>query len=249
MFKTTCHIPCILRAALGLIPAFAIYGQTQFRMSGHILDQASGTSIAWLAITVIQPPSGPSPQPQVFRATSENDGSYSVSVPRGSYRICAEEAQGYLDPCQWRLGSTDVVVSAATQQDVDVQKGRQLIIRILDSAGTLTVAPSASVGAPAVSITIVDSSGKTRLIPFRRTIGAVHEFSQLVPPASYTLHVGSAVATLAAPDGTALTSAGYNAIINTAVAPAVPPFWLPTWLSDRFARAATIVALSTIARK
>jgi hypothetical protein len=51
MIKNTCHIPCILqRTALGLISTFAIYGQAQVQMSGHIADQASGAPIAGLAI-------------------------------------------------------------------------------------------------------------------------------------------------------------------------------------------------------
>lgn len=250
MTTNTGYIPRILQGTvLGLISAFAIYGQAQVQISGHISDQASAAPIAGLAITMIQPPSGSSPPPRLFRTTSRSDGSYSASVPPGSYRICVEEMQGYLDPCQWSLGSSDFVVSAATVKDVALLKGRQLIVRILDSADYLRVAPSAAVVAPAVSISIVDSSGKTRLIPFRKTVGAVHEFSLLAPLASYTLRVSSAAAALAGPDGTALTTAGYSAIVNTAVAPATPPSWLPIWLSDRSARASTIVALSVVAAK
>ena len=82
-----------------------------------------------------------------------------------------------------------------------------------------------------------------RLIPFRRTVGAVHEFSEIVPLASYTLRVASSAATLEAPDGTILPAGGYSASINTAVAPPPPPAWVPIWLTDRSARAATIVVL------
>jgi len=67
-----------------------------------------------------------------------------------------------------------------------------------------------------------------------------------VPLASYTLHVASSAATLAAPDGTALTAAGYNATVNAAAPPATPPSWLPIWLADRAARASTIVALRVV---
>jgi hypothetical protein len=221
----------VKRIVVGLSCAVAIYGQAQVQVSGRITDQASGTPVAGLAITIIQAPSASSPQPRVYHATSARDGSYAVSLPLGSYRICTEEAEGYLDPCQWQLASTAIVVTAPTTRNIVLQTGRPLIVRIVDSAGLLKVAPSARVIAPAVSASVTDSSGKTRLIPFRRTAGAVHEFSLLVPLASYTLHVVSSVATLAAPDGTILSAAGFNTPINTAALPKTPPSWLPIWLN------------------
>jgi hypothetical protein len=251
MTKNTSRIPCIMQPiALILIAAFTNHGQAQVQLSGRLSDQASGAPIAGLAITLLKPPSGSSPQPQVFRATTRGDGSYSLGVPAGAYRICAEEVQGFLDPCQWRLGSTDFVVSAMAVQSVQnvaLLKGRELTIRVLDYTGSLKVASAAGVSAPAVSASVVDSSGKSHLIPFRKTTGSVHVFSLLVPLALHTLHVSSPVATLAAPDGKALTAAGYTATVDTAVAPASLPSWLPMWLSGGSSQGGTIVVLGTSA--
>jgi|GEM_PF-2247681 len=247
MTRNRFHVKNSLRTtAVGLACVFGAYGQAQVQISGHIADQSSAAPIAGLAIFAVQPPSVAAPQPRIYRTTSASDGSYSVTVPPGSYRICLDEAEGYLDPCQWALGSTDISATTPTSRNIALQKGRPLIVRISDSGGVLAVTPSGAVVAPAVSVSITDSSGKTRLLPFRRTAGAVHEFSLLVPLASYTLHVASSAATLAAPDGTALTAAGYNATVNAAAPPATPPSWLPIWLADRAARASTIVALRVV---
>ena len=229
---------------------FAVGGQAAVQVTGHITDQASGAPVAGLAISFIQLPSGASSEPRVFRTTSRPDGSYSFEVSPGSYRICAEEVQGYLDPCQWRLGATDFVASAAavqTVRDFTLEKGRKPIVRVLDSTASLTATSLADVTAPALSISVVDSRGTTRVIAFRQTVGSVHEFTPLVPLASYSLHVSSSVANPAAPDGTALTSAGYNATIDTSIIPAALPSWFPPWLASRSAQQSMVVALSTIA--
>jgi hypothetical protein len=233
--------------AVGLACVFVAYGQVQVQISGHIADQVSAAPIPGLPIFAVQPPSVATPQPKIYRTTSASDGSYSVTVPPGSYRICLDEAEGYLDPCQWALGSTDISATTSTSRNIALQKGRSLIVRISDPGGVLAMTPSATATGPAVSVSISDGSSKTRLLPFRRTAGAVHEFSLLVPLASYTLHVASSAATLAAPDGSALTAGGYNATVNVAAPPATPPSWLPIWLADRAARGSTIVALKVVA--
>jgi Carboxypeptidase regulatory-like domain len=249
MSKSTCRSQRIPIALL-VLGAFAVCGRAAVQVTGHITDQASGAPVAGLAISLIQLPSGASSEPQVFRTTSRPDGSYLIEVSPGSYRICAEEVQGYLDPCQWRLGSTDFVASAVAAQavrDFTLERGRKLIVRVLDSAASLTVASLAGVAAPALSISVVDSTGKIRVVPFRKTVGAVHEFTLLVPLASYSLHVSSPVANLASPDGAALTSAGYNTAIDTSVIPAALPSWLPPWLASHSGQQSTVIALSTIA--
>lgn len=246
MARNKCYFKSSLSlSAVGLACVLSAYGQAQVQISGHIANP-SGAPIAGLAIAVMQPPSATSPQPRVYRARSASDGSYSVAVPPGSYRICAEEAEGYLDPCQWQLGSTDITVTAPTVRNILLQQGRALIVRIFDSGGLLNAASSASVMAPAVTVSITDSNGKTRLIPFRKNAGAVHQFALLVPLSSYSRHVASSAAILAAPDGTIIGPSGYNATVNTAVAPIHPPSWLPVWLTDRSARTSTVIALAAV---
>jgi hypothetical protein len=243
MANSRFDIQCSLKSVLlGL--ALASFAQAQMKVVGRVVDQ-TGAPVAGIAISVIQVPSALSPRPRVYRATSARDGSYAVLALPGLYRICVEEAQGYLDPCQWQLGSTGVAVRASIMHSIVLQEGRPLSVRILDSSGLLKVASSASVVAPSVVASIIDTSGRTRLIPFRNTVGAVHEFSLLVPPGSYTLHVSTSAATFAGPDGTILPATGYTETINTALT--TPR--LQYGLTGRSEQRSTIVVLSTAAGK
>lgn len=207
-------------AAAGLACAFAAYGQSEASISGHLTDP-TGAPIAGIAISLIKLPSSRSPEPKSYHVMSTGDGFYRAYVPSGSYRICAEEAQGYLDPCQWQPDAVDIMVSGRTTHNVVLQRGWPLSVHIIDATGLLIGAPPASVSAPTASVSITDSNGKTRLIPFRKTAGGVHEFSVVAPTASYTLNVASSEAAFAGPDGAIGPAGSFSALVNIAVAPAV----------------------------
>lgn len=210
-------------ATAGLACAFAAYGQTQTSVSGHVID-ATGTPVAGVAISLIQLPSRSSPEPNTFHATSATDGFYLARVPSGPYRICVEEAQGYLDPCQWQLKASGRAGTATGTQDVVLQRGRALVVHIVDPTGLLNATPDAKVIAPSASVTVTDSTGRTRLVPFRKTAGGIHEFSLFVPLASYTLNVSSSAAILAGSDGAILPTGGYSTTVDVAAAPPIIVF-------------------------
>lgn len=210
-------------ATAGLACAFAAYGQTQTSISGHVIE-ATGTPVAGVALSLIQLPSRSSPEPNAFHATSATDGFYLALAPSGSYRICVEEAQGYLDPCQWQLDASGTARTGIGTHDIVLQKGRSLVVHIVDPSGRLNAPPDAKVIAPSASVTITDSVGTTRLVPFRKTTGGIHEFSLLVPLASYTLNVTSSAATLAGADGAVLPAGGFSATVDVGTGPPIIVF-------------------------
>jgi hypothetical protein len=212
---------------VSFVSALALTGQSAFPVSGVVSSVADGSAIAGLNVTAVQMNAAAGATPIVLHGLTGVGGTFNLSAPAGAYRLCVEEALGYLDPCQWSPGSSDFSVASAAKVQIALRAGVRLIIRLNDPQGKVqnAMAAAASATAPPLSAFITDSAGIGRLIPYHPSVGPVYEFARLVPADQFTLNVQSSLFQLADPTGVNLPGSAYQATIDTSAT--TPQQWNP----------------------
>jgi hypothetical protein len=192
-----------------------------------VSSAADGSAIAGLNVTAIQVNAAAGATPIVLHGLTGVGGTFSLSVPVGAYRLCVEEALGYLDPCQWSPGSSDFSVASATTVQIALRGGVRLVIRLNDPQGKVqnAMAATAATPAPPLSAFIADSAGVGRLLPYHPSAGPVYEFARLVAADQFTLRVQSSWFQLADATGVNLTGSAYQSMIDTTTI--TPQQWNP----------------------
>jgi hypothetical protein len=130
-----------------------------------------------------------------------------------------------------------------------LQRAVRLTVVLSDPQGALGGLSSATqligILGPPLSVTITDSAGAARFVPFSRSAGSVYEFSMFVPEkAQFTLNATSSVISLADESGNTLANNIYEAqlvIPSIASLVASTPAWIPLWLSGRTGPSSKII--------
>ena len=227
---------------MALVGALALHGQTQSVIQGTFVDAVDGSPVTGLPVVAVGTGPLASPSLPVYRTISGDGGAFTLAVPAGGYRLCVGEERRYVDPCQWYPGSTNVSAPSSLPVVISLARGVRIVVHVADPGAKLAGLASrstalAGVTAPPVSVSIVDSTGAARLVPFQGAYPSGYDFSLPVPATGqFTLVAGSQYMSLADEAGVPLAGNQYSAVLNQSAilsAWASAPSWLPLWLSPR----------------
>ncbi len=136
-------------------------------VAGVVKDQ-QGRPVAGAQVSLLRRPAGPADTvPYHASADALANGGFSFSgVPAGRYQLCAQKGNSdLLNPCTWASGPMVNVGSAAITQDIVMESGHRLKLRLDDSRGVFAAnRESASLGRVYVSL-LSESGGFIPLAP------------------------------------------------------------------------------------
>lgn len=223
----TISFPFIVFALLGLFsePAQPLLAQATVAINGRVYDVETNAPLGGVQVSTQLNPVG-SRFPVGVLTRSQADGTFTLQVAPGKHVLCADAGKAYLDICQWSPGATTTDTAVSNRLDLPLRKGVLLVVQVHDPGGAAdhvrnSVAALARFPGPQVALTITDSQGKARPLPFIHSSGPTSEFSATVPPdTTFALEGQSSLLVLADEGGNRLPQ---NLFRNSVITPSSIP--------------------------
>jgi hypothetical protein len=120
-----------------VLAAFSLIAQTTASIQGNAIDAKTSKPVpaAWIFANRTTAP------PVSKRVKSDGDGSFQIQgLTAGTYSICVQAGEQYLDPCQWGAVPTNVTISAGQGMagvSVRLAAASALTIQVADPAKVL----------------------------------------------------------------------------------------------------------------
>jgi hypothetical protein len=182
-------------------------GQT---LTGTVTGADTGAGIPGATVNAFLRVADQGHKPVVYQGQTDAAGRYGITVSPGTYTLCVQGANAYLDPCQWGGASSVAVAAGGTvSAPLRLEKGAPFVLRVHDKNRLLQQVER--IKGEAVSAAVTTPSGRRFLLPLAYDNGRIRDYAANLPRnVALTLSVGSVKLALSDRANTPLNANGIS---------------------------------------